>query len=147
MKSIFIGMLLSVFLTHDAPITIFKIYKVQEQLQLKVNFDTADLSKTLALAPSDLTINTLQTYLEDHIHFRFDAKSYDINVNSVSLKNGHTIVHALFLATPKNYGCITIENTCLLSIANQSNIVRLETGATIRDFRMHKGRTTIAIEN
>jgi len=127
---------------HDAPIAFFKIYESQKKLVLEINFDTDDLSKALKVKKKDLNLTLLQEYINKHTRFHFDSCETKVSVEKLEPNRGHVKLLCFFEGV-SDYNQIAIENTCLLSITNQSNIIEIKMGASSKDFRMHKGRTKI----
>ena len=87
-----------------------------------------------------------EAYLEKHTNFEFDSCVSKPTVQKVNHKNGHTKVFCIFYNVEDYNNNISIENDCLNSITNHSNIVEIKINSTTREFRMHKNRTKINVD-
>ncbi len=148
MKSIFL--ILSVFclpIIHDVPVAYFKIQESKENVLLEINFDTEDLNKALKItSSSEVTLNLIQDYINNHTNFEFDSCITKVIVKNISLNQSHTTLLCSFKGTHSINNNISIKNTCLLSIKDHSNIVSIKHNSKLREYRMHKERTTITID-
>ncbi len=140
-----LSLLMSAWMTHDAAIAVFTIYESAGTLKLKTVIDRADLSKELAVQESQISVKILQEYLESHCSFIINDTQVRFEVNQVKNDNDHIIVQSILKCDFKNYKIIEINNTCLNTISNHSNIIRIRLNDTQRDFRMHKGRKQIEL--
>jgi len=146
MKALFIiASFLSSTFFHDVAVAVFTVYESEGTLQLKVVIDRADLCKELSIGESDLNVKSVQDYLDTYCHFIINESQVSILVDQINNDEDHLVVEAILEKAPKNYQTISVSNSCLLSISNHSNIVRFKLNDTQRDFRMHKGRTTIEL--
>ncbi len=131
---------------HDTPIAFFKIYNAQEGILLEIIFDTDDLSNELGIKTNEWEASLLQNYIEKHTRFEFDSCPSKALLKKFQQRNGHTELLLLFDDVSDYSSSILIENNCLLSITNHSNVIEIGKGTTARSFRMHKGRTKIKID-
>lgn len=132
---------------HDVPIATFKIYRVQNQMLLEINFDTVSICKVLEVTSSELSQNLLQKYIDDHTYFIFDSSHSKVKIKNITLQGDHLILESILENAPKTYTTISIQNTCLLSVPNHTNNIILETDSNkIRGFKMNIDRTKITIE-
>lgn len=132
-------------MTHDVAVAIFTVYESEGALQLKTVIDRADLSTELGIQESRITIKIVQQYLESHCVFIINDTAVRLEVTQLKNDNDHIIVQSIIKGVFKNYKQIAINNTCLQTIENHSNIIRITLNDTQRDFRMHKGRQQIEV--
>jgi len=131
---------------HEMPLAFFKVYKSQNKIKLDIKFDIKDLSKTLKLKARKLDIKVIEPYVKKHTLFKFDGCFSEVRIKSLEFIGDHIILKGEFEDEISSYKTISLENTCLISINNHSNIIEIEVSNRIRDFRMHKNRTKISIE-
>ena len=140
-----IGLLSSSIVFHDVAVAVFTVYESAGTLQLKTVIDREDLSTELAILESEITVKTLQEYLEAHCSFLINNVPVVIEVNQIKNDEDHIVVQSVLKGAFKSYNNIEINNTCLNTISNHSNIIRVKLNDTQRDFRMHKGRKKIEL--
>lgn len=130
---------------HDVAVAVFTVYESEGTLQLKVVIDKEDLSKELGIAEKEITVKTVQEYLDVHCTFIINEAPVIIEVNQIKNDEDHIVVQSVMNGDFKTYQNIEIKNTCLNTISNHSNIIRIKLNDTQRDFRMHEGRKKIEL--
>ena len=142
---LFIASLLASNFNHDVAIAVFTLYELEGTLQLKTVIDREDLSNELVIPESEINVKTLQKYLEVHCTIIINETPVTIEVNQIENDEDHIIVQSIMTGDFKSYKNIEVRNTCLNTISNHSNIIRIKLNDTQRDFRMHEGRKKIEL--
>jgi len=133
----------TLFPLHDVPLAIFHITQSNEIVNLDINFDLNDYSQSLDIKSTDVNIDNMQCYLDEHTSFRFNAQTASIKISEVKIVRDHIRVKGSFGKVEKNISSIEIENTCLNNVSRHSNIIQVDLNNSSKDYRMHKKRTKI----
>ena len=142
----YLGFGIDVSPTHDVAIAMFRISQSAEGLALDVTLDIQDLSTDLGVAQSDIILADIQAYLDKHTQFEFNGEQNEISLLDVKKVRDHFLVKGQFKKKVNALNEIQIRNTCLVEIPDHSNIIQVQANGTLRDFRMHKERTSIQIK-
>jgi len=130
---------------HDVPLALFHISCEGESTNLKVNFDLVDFSNTYNIETADLDVKIVQRLVNQNTSFKFNNLSTNVLISDVQIIEDHLRVYGRFDYQGPDIINIEIDNTFLTSIENHSNIIQIDMNKRSRDFRMHKGRTSISI--
>lgn len=131
---------------HDIPIAIFKLYEAQEEIHLSVVMDLEDLVHFSDIISDNIEEEKVLDYLNSHTAWFFDDRLASIQLLEVKQEREHLHIIAKLDTLVKDFSKIKVKNTCLNEVRNHSNIIQVELGEEIKDFRMHKGRTKIEVE-
>jgi len=133
-------------INHDVPIAIFKLYEKEGNIHLSIVMDAEDLAKSTSVTATTISDEIILNYLNENTAWLFDDRMASIDWVSINLKGEHFKIEAKLSVPIRDFSKIDINNTCLNSISNHSNIIQIELGEEIKDFRMHKHRTLIKVE-
>ena len=133
-------------LTHDVPIALFHLEESANGVNLDISFDISDFERSTTQKKTKITKDWMQQYLNDHMSVEFNRKKTAFIIKTISFNREHIEVEGTFEIPPtKKIKTVKIENTCLIDIKNQSNIIHLDINDASRDFRIHKDRTKIGV--
>lgn len=132
--------------THDMPIAVFHITTSDDVLEIDITFDLEDFSTSLGIRTTDVNLEKVQAYLNEHTLFQFNAQVANLKISEVQIVRDHIEVKGSFDEVLQNIDAIKIENTCLNNISRHSNVIQIDLNDKSRDFRMHSRRTEIALD-
>jgi len=115
---------------HDTPVAFFKIYKSEKKVLLEIVLDAEDLSNELKTTKK-IDINLIQDYLEQHTRFEFDSCPTKVIVQKLNYEKGHIKLFCFFEGISNYYSTFLIENNCMLSVNNYSNIIKIEINSLV----------------
>jgi len=130
---------------HDAPIAMFKLMDNGDHTKIHITLDAEDLSNTLSVASDEMDLAFLNTYLSDRFDVLLDGRRVDLYLNNAYSKMDHIHIEGKINQSISSSFKITVRNSCLLDIDNQSNIVQFKYGEELRDFRMSEERQEIEV--
>jgi len=133
----------TLFPIHDVPVAIFHITQSTDIVNLDINFDLEDYSETLDIKSTEVNIENVQCYLDEHTCFRFNTQMAIIKISEVKIVRDHIRVKGSFGKVEKNISSIEIKNTCLNNVFRHSNVIQVDLNNSSKDYRMHKKRTKI----
>ena len=129
--------------THDVPLAIFHIKKVENDIQLNISFDVEDFSESLSVKANQVDLDFMQKYLNKNTNFQFNTEAISFKILTVKTVRDHIKVMGVFDKTPHSIKSLKIKNNCLIDISNHSNIIQIDLNDQSKDFRMNKKRTVI----
>lgn len=132
-------------MSHDIRMAAFHIYESENEVKINITFDLENLGNALNLAPNQITMEAISKYINQKTEFRFNDEEQIITLTEMSIVEDHLKVAGSF--EPMDYKITKLEiwNTCLINIRKHSNIIQTDLNSVSKDFRMHKGRTTINV--
>ena len=133
-------------LSHDMPIAMFKLSDKDGHTAMHVTLDTEDIQTALTITSEELDLEDLNNYLKSHIAIALDQRTIDFDLSAYEVKGDHIHISGTIDEAITDNQNLSVRNTCLLEVANQSNIVQLKYQGKIRDFRMTKERQEIKVE-
>ena len=128
------------------PIAMFKLSDKDGNTALHVTLDIEDIQTALAIASEDLVLEDLDNYLKDHVAIALDYRTIDFDLSAYEIKGDHIHISGTIDQSITDHQNLSVQNTCLLEVENQSNIVQLKYHGKVRDFRMTKARQEIKVE-
>ena len=132
---------------HDIQVSTFTVYqRPSDKIKLDVVMEIDDLSDELKTTADQLTPNLLETYLNSQTAFKFNGSGKMLRVNAVAVKAKHLIIQSEFEGAVHSVHTLEIQNTCLLGVEDQSNIIEIRLNDQERDFLMNSSRKKIKIE-
>lgn len=134
------------FFSHDIQVATFMIYQESDQVFLAVKIEAQDIANELAVASVEHDPKLIESFLNDQTMFKFNGQRKHLTVKSVEVKEDHLIIQSEFEGVIESIQNVDIQNTCLLSIENHSNIIQLRLNNQERDFLMNSKRTNINVE-
>lgn len=146
MKVLLIALCITGTMAHDIQVAFFKFYQVDGALTMEFVLEKEDVIQALSISNSKLSNETLKTYLGDNFSLSINSVTQNLSYGDMVLKNKHIYIKSNLSKPPTVIKTLAIENTCLLSIDNHSNIVEFRIDGQERDFLMNRDRTTIDIE-
>ena len=139
-SSLFIG------LSHDMPIAMFKLFEENGHTAMHVTLDKENIHTAITTSAEDLDLEDLNDYLKSHIAIALDHRTINFHISAYEVKGDHIHISGTIHQSITDYQNLSVRNTCLLEVANQSNIVQLKYDGMVRDFRMTKERQEIKVE-
>lgn len=136
----------SLLATHDVAIAIFQLTESNNEVELAISLDAEDFLLSSKMAMQDLNVETIQSYLRDHLVFHFGDDVIAFTISEVKIKLDHIKINGGFGTMNQEIKSIKIKNTCMIDVPKHSNIIQIDLNHKSRDFRMHKGRTIIDLE-
>ncbi len=130
---------------HDVPIATFQIQQDGQGTFLQLSLDAEDLADEIKRPADKITKSVLQQYLNTHTRFSFNNQQNELLVTDVNRSADHFQIKARFKNHVTNLKKLEITNTCLLTVAKQSNIMLVDLNQTTKDFRMHHQRQKITV--
>lgn len=131
---------------HDIQVAIFTIYNDSESLLIEAKIESADLQATLKQQSIPVTESDIADYIKDNILININNDNISLRTLEIKIHEKHTIVTSRLGHRSKSIESIKIQNTCLLSLEKQSNIIRIRLQDQERDFLMNRDRQTIQIK-
>jgi len=131
---------------HDAPVAMFRLSQAIDHTEVHITIDIDDFHLT------DIDNNTLVdsiqiiNYLNNNLEIYFDSNPTFITYKSINSKLDHYHIIAIIESSIELINEVKINNNCLLSIDNQSNIIQLKYNNKLRDFRMGSDRKELLIK-
>lgn len=132
--------------THDVRIAIFYISETNGHINMEITFDVEDLSKSLDINRSNIKLENIQAYIDNHTHFQFNKQDVSLQLSEYKIVRDHIKVTGRFGKVKNNIDTISVENTCMTEISGHSNIIQIDLNNKSKDFRMHKDRTIINLD-
>lgn len=130
---------------HDAKISMFKIYEIEDKTQIYMSLDANDVSQVIEVPLTELDVNNVSEYVAQHFSLSVNNNLVNYHMEEMTIKLDHINLLGSLIDVPENVTSLNIVNTCLLNIDGQSNIIQLDINSKSQDFRMHKGRTQITV--
>ncbi len=145
MKSTIISLIFSIMgtlnvETHDIPLAYFVIEITGADITQEIVVNQEDLLSELEISSADLTEVVIMEYLVAHSSLSLSGQDIDFQLDQVSEADDHLLIE-LSAEWEENYsGEMIIQNTWLLGVNKQSNLVNIIYKEEDRTFRLHKGR-------
>lgn len=137
---------LCIGLPHDAPIAMFRLSDQQDHTDLHIVLDIKDLSNSINTPKESITLDVATRFIEQHLNIAFDNDPVAFTLEKSYLKIDHLHIEGHIQESLKEHQSIQINNTCLLEVNNQANIVQFRYDDRMRDFRMGEDRRMIEVE-
>lgn len=131
---------------HDAPIAMFKLMDKGDYTAVHITLDAADLSNAVSLNIEEIDLEYINQYLDHHLSIILDDEVIDFELKTFDHKIDHIHLSGRIDSSISNVDEVKVQNTCMLDIEGQNNIVQLRYGDELRDFRMTKTRQEIEVE-
>lgn len=125
---------------------VFKLTETDDSFQLELIFDREDFAQSTGHAEKKLSKSQLQTYIEKHTQWQVDNHRIMFSVTHLEIDDDHYKASCIAPKEFKKYNRLSVDNTFLLDIDNQSNIIMIDLNNKSRDFRMHSNRRALIVE-
>ena len=145
MKSVIFSLLLAAFFSHDIQVAFFKLSQEDNQLTMEIKFEKEDLESTFDENHIELNDKNIKTYLLKNLTLAINGNKQQLSFDEMLIKNKHIYLKSNILEIDEVVKSVDIQNTCLLNIANHSNIVEVRLNKSERDFLMDSDRTSIKL--
>lgn len=131
---------------HDIQVAIFKVYSVPNGLMLDIHFESEDILAELNIDYTQISTEVISQYLHQNLKFKLENKMIDFRIKDLEVDGKHLLITSEFLTYNASFKKIEIQNTCLLSLEGQSNIIEVRIEDQERDFLMNTARMHINID-
>lgn len=130
---------------HDIQVAYYKIHQENDNLLIEFVFEENDILNTMNELEIDFSNENIQKYITNNFSLIINSQQQSIKFESVENKHKHIYLAGTIAEKAQRIYTIDIDNTCLLNIGNQSNIVEIRLNEKRRDFLMNLERTSIQI--
>jgi len=142
MKIIFVALMFLGINSHDIQVAFFKINKTDTHLTVEFVFEIKDVISGLK---SSLSESSLKAYLNSNFSISLNGHLRNLTYDEMELRDNHVYMSSKISTMNERIETLVINNTCLLNITQQSNIVEVKLNEKQRDFLMNNDRTSIEI--
>jgi len=132
--------------SHDVQVAFFKIYQDKDIVHIDFVFEKEDLLLSLEKETSNALTNNLENYLQKKFSIIINDEKRTLNYSHKEIENKHISIKGSLAKPIRSIQSIEIDNTCLLSIDDHSNIIEMRLYDQERDFLMNADRTSIKID-
>jgi len=131
---------------HDIQIATFTFFHEEEQIRLEVNIDVEDLAEELQIPFDEVEEDVLANYFTDHLRVLINGQKTVLTLRSYQSNGAHINLSLLSSESYQKVSHIVVHNTCLLTLDDQSNVIRFRLYDEERDFLMNQDRQAISVE-
>ena len=131
---------------HDVQVAFFKIYQVKDFVQVDFVFEKEDLMLSLENEKLNALTDDLENYLQNKFSIIINNEKCTLNYSLAEIENRHISISGSLTKPIRLIQSIEIDNTCLLTIEDHSNIIKVRLHNQERDFLMNADRTSIKID-
>ena len=142
---IIISWLLVSSMAHDIQVGYFKIHQSEDQVYIDITLEKNDILHVFG-EDIQFTEEALFAYLNKNFSVSINMAEHQIEFNTLDIKEKHIHVTAIFPYTVEAVNSLKVNNTCLLDVDDQSNVIEIRLNNQERDFLMNNDRTTINVE-
>jgi len=138
--------LVSLWSSHDVQVAFYTISQEDDSIIIDFEFEKDDILLEFQLSNTELSIPNFENYLEEHFSCTINQRAQDLSFEATTFDDKHVSTRAKVSGIQNQISDITIDNTCLISIEEHSNIIQVHLHEKQRDFLMNKDRTQIRIQ-
>jgi len=128
--------------SHDIQVAHYKIHQEENNLIVEFVFEKKDL---LTILNDETSEQDLLQYINSNFFISANGSPQMITFKTIDHREKHVNIVGNIPKINEKINSVYIQNTCLLNIENQSNIIEIKLHNKQRDFLMNKGRTSIEI--